>query len=99
MKNRTNIFLIIFLVVFLISAYFWYSKSQKESESGGIITDARQEEAKKSDDTFVLAIGKLKTIDLDVGFFVSEKFQSLEDLTPDIVYPAEVGRRNPFLPF
>lgn len=97
MKNRTNILLFIFFIIFLGFVYFWYARSKEASKS--VLTDTTQEQLKDNEAQFVQAIEKLKTVDLDIGFFESDEFQFFKDLTPDIVLPASVGRKNPFLPF
>jgi len=97
MKNRTNFLLIIFLIIFLVFVYFWYTKSEEASEN--ILTDTNQEALVENQKKFITAIDKLKNIELDVSFFSSKEFEFLQDLTPDIIYPAELGRKNPFLPF
>jgi hypothetical protein len=94
MENKTNILFIIFLLIFAAVGYFWYSRISESAGEGTI--SISQEEIFGAE--FLSSIKKLKTLEFDTAFFEDEEFQALQDLTPVIEVPEEVGRDNPFLP-
>jgi len=75
---------------FTIHAVAYFSSEDSVSGAGS---------AGEEGGDFVTMINKLKTLNLDVGFFSSKEFMFLKNLTPDIIPPVERGRKNPFLPF
>jgi len=93
MKNIGNIFFAIFIIIFFIFGYFWYQKIAGSSEEVLVVAEKRVVSQE-----FLAAINKLRTIKINKAFFENESFRALQDFTPLIKIPANIGRANPFLP-
>lgn len=95
MSDKSNLFLVIFIVFVLVSVYFWYTQFRDVSMEATISSSSEHQLLGRE---FVLLINKLRAITIDAGFFSDEKFLLLKDLTPTIEMPEKVGRDNPFSP-
>lgn len=95
MSDKSNLFLIIFIVLSLVTVYFWYTQFREVDVSA---TMSSAGESHLLGREFVLLINKLRAITIDAGFFSDERFTSLRDLTPVIEIPEKFGRSNPFAP-
>jgi len=93
MSDKSNLFLIIFIVLTLIAVYFWYTQFRNVDVS---VTMSSAGENQLVGREFVFLINKLRAISIDSGFFGDERFTSLKDLTPTIKIPEKFGRSNPF---
>ena len=94
-KDRSNIFLLIFIIFVLAAVYFWYTQFRTPATDASLAAGQQQLVGRE----FVVLINKLKAITINTDFFSEPKFTSLKDLTPIIELPQQIGRDNPFAPF
>lgn len=93
MSDKSNLFLIIFIIFVLVAVYFWYTQFRDVNVETTVSSPGEHQLLGRE---FVLLINKLRAITIDAGFFSDERFMSLKDLTPVIEMPEKVGRDNPF---
>jgi|SRR3989344_1526477 len=93
--------IIIGVVFALLVFLFWrfFSSSGDSSLDQGALIEVREETLAGAlvGHDLLAALGKLRSVSLDVGFFSDLTFQSLKDRSVSI-FPQPVGRRNPFSP-
>lgn len=94
-KLKENRNALIILVLVLLG--FWvYQKSGTDIEP--LVKVIGQEESQLIGSELVLELERLKSLNnIDVEFFDSTVFRSLEDMTVE-VSPQPIGRENPFVP-
>ncbi len=89
---KENLLLLGFIVVIIVSGYFWYTQWRSVAATG----DATMENIYGGE--FLAMTVKLKSINLDTDFFQSPEFLFFTDQTPVIEIPTVIGKKNPFLP-
>ena len=94
MKDRSNLFLMVFMILVLAVSYLWYTRFREAPLDSGAASEERVLIRE-----LVYNTNRIRSLKIDTSFLESSIFNSLEDLTIDINIPSEIGRENPFLPF
>lgn len=97
-KNRTNILVVVFLIVIAALGWLWYSYYGFQEPETGIRSVSGETGEQSMDQEFLRLLESLEALKIDRSVFQEPVFQSLIDLLPAIETPTAKGRTNPFRP-
>jgi uncharacterized membrane protein len=91
-RFRTPLIVVALIIVAFLAYSIFFT-----GESEGVLSESSQSATASVDNELIALLLQLKSLTLDESLFGNAAFQSLQDLSQELI-PEPVGRNNPFAP-